>query len=197
MNTEHKIEELLQTISSAEKYNGCVFWGPGIYFVIWNGSIWEISNDAGCSPRGGWFPPIVTGPLEEETNCLDEMMKSIGFDESFFNDIFYAYDEFSDEYAVEYFEENEDEKAFDIYQKIKDEIESGRTPFTDIEDMVSVLSRYELEPDILYYEWEGEFIDFYDNIVETGEGRGRYDRLDDSEWIEILNNIDKHIVTAD
>ena len=38
MDNERRIEELLESISNNEKYNGCVFSGRGIYFVIGNGS---------------------------------------------------------------------------------------------------------------------------------------------------------------
>ena len=44
MDEERRIEELLESISNNEKYNGCVFWGCGIYFVVGNGSLWEISD---------------------------------------------------------------------------------------------------------------------------------------------------------
>ena len=98
------IEEFLESISSNPKYNNCVFAGPGIYFVISNGSLWEISNDASCSPKGGWFPSIVSGPTADETKCLTSMMEALGFDEYFFNDIIDEYGEFSDEEVLEYFE---------------------------------------------------------------------------------------------
>ena len=39
-------------------------------------------------------------------------------------------------------------------------------------------------------------IDLYDNICEIGEERGYYDRMSDEEWISLLENIDKHVVTA-
>ena len=67
---ENRINELLEAISNNDRYNGCVFWGRGIYFVIGNGKLWEISDDASCSPKGGWFPDIVAGPTDEEDKCL-------------------------------------------------------------------------------------------------------------------------------
>ena len=191
---EQRINELLESISNNEKYNGCVFWGPGIYFVVGNGSLWEISDDASCSPKGGWFPDIVSGPSEEEAACLGKMMDELGFDEYFFKDLIFDCDEYGDETAIEYFEDNEDEESLKIYRKMKKKIESGKTVFESMDDFVSAVGRYGLESDCLYYEWEGEFIDFYDNICETGECRGSYDSLDDSEWIELLENIDEHIV---
>ena len=194
MDEERRIEELLESISNNEKYNGCVFWGRGIYFVVGNGSLWEISDDASCSPRGGWFPDIVSGPTAEEDACLQKMMNELGFDEYFFKEIIDDYGEFDDEYVLEYFEDNEDEESAKIYRKMKKKIESGKTPFATIEDFASAVGRYGLESDCLYYEWEGEYIDLHDNICETGESRGSYDSMDDNEWIELLENIDEHIV---
>ena len=43
---------------------------------------------------------------------------------------------------------------------------------------------------------EGELIVFWDNIIEIGEAPGYFDLLSPAEWIEVLENIDKHIVTA-
>ena len=194
MDEERRIEELLESISNNEKYNGCVFWGRGIYFVVGNGSLWEISDDASCSPRGGWFPDIVSGPTAEEDACLQKMMDELGFDEYFFKEIIDDYGEFDNEYVLEYFEDNEDEESAKIYRKMKKRIESGKTPFATIEDFASAVGRYGLESDCLYYQWEGEYIDLHDNICETGESRGSYDSMDDNEWIELLENIDEHIV---
>lgn len=193
-SNEEYIQQLLTTISDNEKYNGCVFHGKGIYFVIGNGSLWEISDDASCSPRGGWFPDIVSGPTAEENKCLEEMMKKYDIDEYFFRELIDDCGEFDDEYVLEYFEDNEDEESTEIYLKMKKQIESGKTPFETIDDFVSALGRYGLESDCLYYEWEGEYIDLHDNICDTGEARGSYDSMSNEEWVTLLENIDDHIV---
>ena len=51
--------------------------------------------------------------------------------------------------------------------------------------------------DDLYDEWEGESIHFFDNICDYGEAPGRYDRIGAAGWVEILENLDSHFVTAD
>ena len=193
-STEEYIQQLLTTISNNDKYTGCVFHGPGIYFVIGNGSLWEISDDASCSPRGGWFPDIVSGPTLEENKYLEEMMKKYDIDEYFFSELIDDCGEFDDEYVLEYFEDNEDEESAKIYRKMKKQIESGKTPFETIDDFVSALGRYGLESNCLYYEWEGEYIDLHDNICDTGEARGSYDSMSNEEWVTLLENIDDHIV---
>ena len=193
---ENRINELIESISQNDNYRGCVYWGRGIYFIIRRGEILEISDDAGCSPRGGWFPDIFKGPTVEEDQCLMSLMESLGFDEEFFSNLIEDYGEFDVEYIEEYFEETEDEDSMKIYRKIKKKIDSGKTPFGSVNDFASALLRYGLDSDCLYSEWEGEFIDLYDNIAETGGKRGSYDRMSDQDWIELLENIDKHIVQA-
>lgn len=125
------------------------------------------------------------------------MMDELGFDEEFFREYIFDCDEYDDESIVEYFEENDDEESLKIYRKMKKRVESGKTQFASMEDFVSAVGRYGLEPDCLYYEWEGMFIEFHDNIADTGEERGSFDGLSNSEWIELLSDIDKHIVTPD
>lgn len=197
MDENRTVKDLLEEISKNEKYNGCVFWGPGIYFVIGNGKLWEISDDAGCTPRGGWFPDIVSGPSKEEKEFISLIIEEFEIDEDFFSAIIEDYGEFDDEYATEFFEDNEDEESATIYKKIKRKIKSGKTPFKTLNTFVSAFTRYELEADCLYYEWEGEYIDLHDNICETGEERGYYENLSDDEWLEILIDIEKHIVVAE
>ena len=106
MDLEDKIEKLLEDISNDIKYEGCVFWGPGVYFVIGNGTLWEISDDAGYSPRGGWFPDIVSGPSEEQTSYIKHMMEEIGFDECFFQELIEEYGEFDEDYVLDTVQES-------------------------------------------------------------------------------------------
>ena len=65
-----------------------------------------------------------------------------------------------------------------------------------MEQLVSALARLELDDD-LYDEWEGESIHFLDNICDYGEAPGRYDGISAAGWGEILENLDRHFVTAD
>lgn len=83
-----------------------------------------------------------------------------------------------------------------IYRKIRCEVKSGKTPFESMEQLVSALARLELDDD-LYDEWEGESIHFFDNICDYGEAPGRYDRVGAAGWVEIPENLDSHLVTAD
>ena len=191
MSNENRLNELLETISQNEKYKGCVFHGPGFYYIVVNGKIWEMTDNS-----DGYYPEIVSGPTVEEKECLTSMMDSLGFDEDFFRDYLDDCFDFDEEEAEEYFEDNDDEDYLKIFRKLKRKVASGKTPFASMEELVSALMRYELDGDTLYYEWEGEFIEFYDNIRDRGECRGYYDSLSDGDWIEILEGIEWRVVTA-
>ena len=193
MTDEQKIAQLIQKIADDPKYAGCVFEGSGIYCAIVNGEILTISNDASCSPRGGWFPDIVSHPSEEKETYLVQKMNELGFDEDFFYE---AAEEYGPDGVDCYFEDEEDEAGLEICRKIAEEIDAGGTPFDSMEDFVKALQLLELDDD-LYYEWEGEYIHFYNNICETGEAPGCFDSIDNAGWIRILENIDNYIVTAD
>ena len=195
--SKERITELLEKISNDENYKFKVFFAPRIYFIIYGGKITEISDDANCTPRGGWFPDIVCGPTEEENKSIETMMEKLGFDESFFLDMIDCYGEFDEDCVEEYFEDNEDEESLEIYRKIRKKIDSGNTPFESVDAFASALGRYGLDSDSLYYEWEGEYLDLYESIAQSGEPRGCYDIMSDDEWVKLLEHIDDHIVTAD
>ena len=160
MTDEQKIAQLIQKIADDPKYAGCVFEGSGIYFAIVNGEILTISNDASCSPRGGWFPDIVSHPSEEKETYLVQKMNELGFDEDFF---YGAAEEYGPDGVECYFEDEEDETGLEICRKIAEEIDAGGTPFDSMEDFVKALQLLELDDD-LYYEWEGQYIHFYNNV---------------------------------
>lgn len=195
MEKEERIIVLLREISEDERYVGSVFSAPGIYFTIHNGEIREISNDAGNSHRGQWFPELITGPSSEENACLEAFMKKLGFDECFFDDILDEFGEFDEDDTVAYFEDN-DEDSLEIYKKIAKKVDGGKTPFDSMEDFVWALKHYGLDSGALYYEWEGEYINLHENICEAGEGKGYFESFSAEEWISILENMDKYIVSA-
>jgi len=190
---EKKIGELLHKLSEEGNTYGEIYEVSCVFFIIANDEIWEIPNDAGGSPKGGWFPDIVAGPTVEEDAYLRAMMEKYDFDECFFKDYLDDCMEYDEDSALEYFEET-DEDVLKTFNNMLKEVKSGKTPFATMEDFVSAVGRYGLDSGWLYYDWEGEWIDFYENIAETGEERGYYDNLSDEEWLAILENLDKYKV---
>ena len=191
---EEKLEALIHDISEDGELSGHIYETPTSYFVVCGDTISEISNDASCSPKGGWFPDIVKGLSAEETEFFNTMMKKYGFDECFFDGY---WDEFFNDYyeddAKDYFE-NASEKEAEIFKRLCEAVDSNQTPYSSMEDLAKALKRFGLEEDVLYYEWEGCWIDFYENIVDTGEARGYYSDYTDEEWIEILQHIEEYKV---
>lgn len=101
------------------------------------------------------------------------------------------------ENVIEYFEEQEDEASLSIVGELLRAFNAKETPFDSIFKFFKAFSMCELEEEVLYYEWEGMYIDFYDNICDTGERRGEYENLSTTEWLHILKNIDEYIIHAD
>ena len=198
---EAKIKAKLCEISADEKYSGKVFHARGAYFIVTDGEIREISA-SGIEPRVS-FPDIVTGTKEAEDAFIEDVMKDVGFDDDFFEGVIeYCMGEFdadeADEYFAELAEEGEDvaDKA-DIYYTVKELVEDEDSPFDSMEAFVSALSRRDLCYGALYYEFEGEYYDLYENILFYGEERGEYDFLTPTEWLALLERIDEHIVEPD
>lgn len=190
-----KMEALLKQISGNKKYLGRVFRGPSVYFAIVDGGILAIPDDGGGSPQGSPLM-IIAGPTEEEKECIQHLMDTLDFDETLFSDMLDMCDEFSEDEAEDYFDENEDEDALEVYRAIKRKVKSGKTPFPSMERFFAALSMIELDSG-LYYEWEGEYIDLYENICECGEAPDSFDYISTAEWVEILENLDRHFATAD
>jgi hypothetical protein len=186
------LEKYVQTIPDLDQYVGCIFYGPGIYFRVSEYGVSAMSSDPGCYVRGGDYPPFVTGPTLEERKCLKKMMKRLGFDDMFFNEVICDYDCDISE-ADGYFEEKSEK--LEIYLKIKQEVASGKTPFKSLHDFISALTRYELD-DNLWYMWEGPPVSLDETISQS------YDSIEDfgidkEGWMEILSSLDSCIVTPE
>lgn len=76
-------------------------------------------------------------------------------------------------------------------------VKEGKTPFLSLNEFVVKLKHFSLDSNNLYYWWEGDYIDLFENINDVGEPRGEYDSLDDSEWLSVLTNLQDYIVTPD
>ena len=202
MDTKTRINELLQIISNNKKYEESVFKAKCIYFVIKNGKLLEIRDNDGSGPK--WSVPlkIVKGPTDEENSFVESMIRDFDYDFNayFFSELLWSYDydvtDIKDEDIIDFFEDREDEESLEIYKKMKTKIIDAESPFKELSSFVIAVDRCGLDSSRLYYAFEDEYIDLYDNICETGEPMGEFDNLTDEEWINILENIDDHIVKA-
>lgn len=192
-NEVTELDALLRVASENEKYDNSVFEAPGIYFAINNGKIYEIPDDASCSPRGGWFPEIFRGPTDEQNIFIDRIITQFGIDESFFSEMVWDLgDDFETSDVFEYFEE--DENALSIAHSIKRICDTEAIPFKSFEELIIIFERYGCNYELLYYMWEGTVIEMNDNIVCCGEPVGSYESFSTEKWIEIINNLDEYEV---
>lgn len=188
------LEELLQKLSEDAAYQNAVFHARSVYFIVHNGEILEISDDASCGPKGGWFPDIYKGLSPEKNAFIEECMEKFDIDECFFEEPLQHFDAEDIDYIVEWFEDEEDDDSLEVLKYLQNAVEQGEAPFNTMEAVIKAFSRTGLDPSLLYYEWEGSHIEFYDNIAWTGEERGVFERMSDEEWLDILSNIDNYIV---
>ena len=192
MTGTERIKELLEIISNDEKLKTSVFEAGNIYFVIGNSKLWEIPDNDGMGPKGGSMIEVIKGPSEDESEFVEMLMDDFDFDETFFDEIIFDFgdvEDIEDEDILDYFEENEDEDSLEIYKKMKRKIKAAKSPFKDLTSFINAVHLYGLDSDSLYYEYEGEFIELYNNICETGAPMGEYDGFSDDEWVTILENI--------
>jgi hypothetical protein len=206
-DVEAKFERLLHKIGNDPKYNGCVFEDTGFYFVVYEDGITCMTNMSGDTPKGGSYLYAVSGPTEEEHNFIENLMTELNIDEDFFSEMIDAYWEFNEEDALEFFEEQAEEVEYDeeedatknleTYKKIVKAVSLENSPFESMEAFYEAFERDPwCEPGVLYYKWEGEYFELYDNICEVGESWEDEGSYDIEEWIEILEDIDNYIVKA-
>ncbi len=197
-----RLNELVHEISSNPEYEGCVFNDHGWYFIVRNDEISLLPDTNPCSLK---CTPIsaFTGPSEEEHEFMSQLMDEIGFDQYFFDEAYEEYFGYNEDYFLEYFGgdydeeyDSEEEIPEDLikFKAIIERVESEDSPFGSMDDFVESLRMFDLEPDVYYYEWEGDFIELYDNIACCGESFEDYVTEDDEfeEWIETLENIDSY-----
>ena len=200
---EAALNQAIVDASNNEKYEGTVFETSHVYFVVANDKIGEISNDASCGPKGGWFPDIIKGLSQEQNDYIESLIEQYDIDECFFDDFFNSTgaeeEEDIEECIEDYVDGLDDEEKEDflsVYEKVEADEETVSFPFRNASELVMKFNRLGLEENLLYYEWEGMYIDLYDNICETGENKGEYDNHSDRDWLYILTNLDEYIVTA-
>lgn len=202
---EEDLDELLakhlKTLPNWKQYVNRMYQSDGLFFYIsGEGSITAASDTFTYGLKDCHSPTLFSGISNDEETYLDNMMERLGFDADFFSNA--LADIFTDDASdVESYFENEDEeedegeKNLEIFRAMKQEIESGSSPFKSMNHFISAVSRYHLGNDI-YYMWEGSACSLeetfsYDSISldETG--------LDKEDWIDILNNLDKCNIETD
>ena len=201
--TEEEQEEMvLDAIAKVhDKADGKIYESGSAYFVVTEDEIYEIPSTTNETPKGGYLE-LFRGPDRAKAEAAEELMEQFGIEPTFFKDI-YDYPEDvdldSEEETLDNFDiEDEDEaRNAKIIRDMQTLIQEGECPFDSVNEIAEIFPIYDLDPDSLYYEWEGEYIEALDNIYETGEPRGTYSDNDDYDWLEILENLDNYLVETD
>lgn len=200
-------EKLLEAIDNAnEKCPGKVFYAFNGYFTLYEGGIDYLSDQYGDGPKGGGAIPIFTGLKDEDEEYLESLLEEYDINASVFshklNDSFpftlpseISADEYEDE-VFQLWEDDEEHEPSEDEQKyfnLKKAVESGKTKYKTMDELLDNVYRLGLSPDTLYYPWEGGSVELQDTIAWSDE-----DALyvaTEEKWIEVLNNIESYVVT--
>lgn len=192
---ENQITRKLHEISKTPELSACVFECATFFFVVKDGEILEMPNDASESPKGGWFPDIVTGLPSELEDYIRSHQGQLDFDDEFLEDLQENVDDdMSTEDIIALYDDDEDRQ--DCLRRLAELLADPSCPFHSMQHYLACLPLFGLEPDRLYYEWEGDYIDLWENVADCGEERGSYDDFEPEDWLEVLNDIRSYIVTA-
>ena len=180
-------EDFIKILANDDKYDGEIFEGYNCYYVISDAGLRAISNDASCSPKGGWFPEIVTGLPSEQTKHALEIAQKLNIDIDFFRkakeDMCVDICDIDCKDFLEYYEEDNEEDLKN-YKKLETMVVSGETKFEDMTQLIKAFLLNELDAGVVYYEWEGTWIDMYENILDFGDDI--YELNEIAEWLELI-----------
>lgn len=209
--TEEVLQEMLNMVSDKSERN--VYEDANFFFIICYGNIVEMLAEGDGGPKYSRFPTIITGNTQNEVSALNSIIDKIGCNELSELDDFlreeYWESEYEDSEVIECFKSIIEKSAKDeeiqqfqknitIFEKLLSQIETQQEYFGSAFEFFKKRCK-ESEGLIngeLYYEWEGMYINLYDNIADCGEDRGRFESYSAEEWIRIIMNLDEYIVTA-
>jgi hypothetical protein len=144
--------------------------------------------------RSGDFPPIVTALTGDKAEYIDGLKRRFSIEsKSFDHDFDWAmwYDAFD---GLDNAVDDDTSETADILRQIKQEIDDGKTPFETLDQCITALHRSDLEPGFLYFYWEDDYIELYDNVAEFGEPAGTWDSFSEEDWKEILSDLERYRV---
>lgn len=196
--SEEEQEKIFQDACAKvyEDAQGNVYESNCAYFVITEDDIYEIPTNTGDTPKGGSYLDLFYGPAKEKQDAAKIIMDKYSIDEYFFINI-YDWPEDYDlegEEAFSVFEGNDDDKRNSgIIREIQNTVISGKTPFKTVAEVAETFKLYGLDPACQYYEYDGEYFEVEENILECGEPRGTYSGNSDYDWLEILDNLDDYL----
>lgn len=193
------LERYVQKIPNLKKYSKCVFYGPGMYFVVSKYGVTAMPDDPGCYVKGGSYPDFQSyyiSPTKTELLFIRKMMSDFGFKASFLDKVVDHYNgDFCDSDITEYFKKEGDKVSLSIYRKIVRRVNSKTSPFNSVADFLSAFDKYGTASD-LYYMWEDSEVSLHDNIYDGQESLD-YFNMDKDDWMALLDSLDERFVMPD
>lgn len=187
---EEILAQHLRSMPNWEEYVGEMYQSDGWFFSFDDEGIITVSSDTFTyGLRDCHSPTVFTGISEAEEKYIDAMMGRLGIGKDFFAKALNYYGAEDSREVETYFEtEDEEKQNLEIYRTMKQEVESGITPFKSMNHFISAVSRYNIGSGY-YYMWEGSVCSLdetwtYESVSleETG--------LDIEDWIAILEKLD-------
>ncbi len=206
------LKKKIANINNSEEYKDTVFQAEDMLFVISDNKILAIYEDS----ISGYFFPDYT---EEEFKEVKRIEKELALDYKVFlpckNDARYCLDD-----LIEYYENEDEEDKIKQIENLLDVLSDERSTFFDREgEFLSIFLHQELQSGVPYVhrDWDHDEAYYYDLDYSIGVCDPLYDvivaepefaypdDIDDYDncaeqenecdrWIEILSEIDKHIV---
>ena len=199
MEEEGRLEQLVEQLAEDDNVSGKVYETCGIFFIITTGrGIVEMSSESGASPRGGNSVEVFRGPSDDVKQMMSGIITKLNISEDLIDTLSEYFNPwYAEESCMEGLEDELSREDYDTLMNLKRIIDTGKSPVDSIAEFIELYQKMDLDHNTLYYEWEGEFIDLYDNICECGEESISTGYLSEDEWIDILENLDIYAVSAE
>ncbi len=223
--SEEEVETLYDSIVSELSRNkeiaSKVYWGNDYYFTFFKGNVYYMLSYDDCWPKAGSSPDVVTGLSEKDKTAVDAIIGKFGNDEidNLFDqaaaDLWFEYYEhypkFEDDDMIEYLsdegdddfpprglseeEKEEKKKKLSLYKDLLKEVKKYKDSFEKTSDFYDKYRRIDLEYGILYYGYEGMWIELQDNVIDCGDDPKDNDEM--LEFLEYFRDLENRIVNAE
>ncbi len=219
---EFLYDSLVLELSEDKEISSKVYWENDYYFTFHKGKVYYMLSYDDCWPKGGVSPDVVTGLSEKDkkavkviidrfgSNKIDDLFKQASEDLMF--NYFEHYPEFEDDDMLDYFSEEIEEDEDDflsqededkekenekllLYKDLIAEVGKYKDCFEKTSDFYDKYRRKELKYGVLYYGYEGMFIELRENLIECGDDPKNNDEILD--FLEYFTDLENRIVTAE
>ena len=219
--TEELYDSVVAELSQDKEISSKVYWNSDYYFTFFKGKVYYMLSYDDCWPKPGSSPDVVTGLTDIDRQSVNKIVEKFGNDviDDLFDDAAEAlwfnyyehYPEFEDDDMIEYFEDegdddfppmrmSEEEKAnkrkkLSLYKDLIAEIDKYKDSFEKTSDFYDKYRRIDLEYGVLYYGYEGMWIELRENLIDCGDDPKDNDEMLD--YLDCIMDLENHVVSAE